>query len=344
MSYPFTSGPHDWSHTKSEAQMLGQSKKRNAQTRSKSDLEILDRFLDWLKIDRNRAENTIEAYSRDLRHFLDFLQRRGESIEGVDRKTIRAYLSLLDTARLSKATIARRAYVLRSFFRYCAEKKILDVDPAVIVEVPKASKVIPKVPTVARLEEALDEIEPPLGDAYSRAITIRDLALFELLYGSGLRVSEALSFTVSAWQKTRESARITGKGGKERLVPLSDYSRRVVEAYIKEGRPVLLSRRKTTASSADFPDGTEALFINSKGKPMTRRDVLRACRRLEAKLGKVTPHTLRHACATHMLEGGADLRVIQEMLGHANLQTTQVYTHISVERLRKVHQDTHPRA
>jgi integrase/recombinase XerD len=324
------------------------------------DESALEEFLEWLEIDQNRSANTVEAYRRDLSHFLRYLSRRGNSIAELDRRVIRAYMSLLDSAGFSKATISRRAYVLRSFIRYCSAKGILDLDPSSVVQAPRVPKRLPKVPTVKNLGDALDEVlphrpdevsqnrpdeeSPDQGDSFARAVAIRDLALFELLYGSGLRVSEALSFTVSGWRKTSKSARIVGKGGKERLVPVSDHTRSVVEAYLKDARPTLASRRRRESSRLGEAYSKDALFINSRGNPMTRRDVSRACKRLEAKLGKITPHTLRHACATHMLESGADLRVIQEMLGHSNLQTTQVYTHISIDRLQKVHRDTHPRA
>lgn len=310
----------------------------------RTDQDVVRAFLEWLEIERNRAANTVEAYGRDLRHFLVYLSRRGESLGDVDRRTVRGYVSLLDTAGFSKATIARRVYVLRSFFRYCCRQGILDVEPTVMVETAQTRRRLPKVPTSRNLGEALDGMTSPHGGAVARAVAIRDLALFELLYGSGLRVSEALSFTVPGWKKTARAARVVGKGGKERLVPVSDRSRDLVEAYLSEGRHVLLEGSRGGRSRRGGSDSTDALFVNSRGNPMTRRDVLRACRRLEAKLGKITPHTLRHACATHMLEGGADLRLIQEMLGHSSLNTTQVYTHMSVDRLRKVHRDTHPRA
>ncbi|MER3396373.1 MAG: site-specific tyrosine recombinase XerD [Acidimicrobiia bacterium] len=306
---------------------------------------IFEAYLTWLYVEQNRSWNTREAYRRDLSNFLGYLRKANRSLEDLDRRLVRSYLSLLGTLGLSTATIARRAYVLRSFFRYCHKRGIIVQDPSSLVEAPKVPRRLPKVPAARNLLKALDELIPPEDDAVERALMLRDIALFELLYGSGLRVSEALSFTLSAWNKVSDSARVRGKGGKERLVPISYPSRMVVEAYLREGRPVLemLSRSKRIQSGKEI-SGSDPLFLNKRGNPMTRRDVARSCKRLEVKLGKVTPHTLRHACATHMLERGADLRVIQEILGHSSLQTTQVYTHIGVARLRKVHKKTHPRA
>ncbi len=304
---------------------------------------VLEEFVSWLDLEQNRSPNTVEAYARDVRHFLAYLDRAGATLSQVDRRTIRSYLATLETLRLSRATVARRVYVLRTFFRFCHKKGLLRSDPTSLVEAPRVPRKLPKVPSGRALQEAIDSVQPPEEDELERAVTLRDLALFELLYGSGLRVSEALGFTLASWRKVGTFARIRGKGGKERLVPVSDNARYMVDAYLKQGREILLAAARRPEDRTRRAT-TDALFVNRRGKPMSRRDVARACARLEAALGQVTPHTLRHACATHMLERGADLRVIQELLGHSSLQTTQVYTHVSVERVKKVHRETHPRA
>lgn len=303
-----------------------QSKQDRAQHPGRSELEA---YLRWLRVERGLSENTLSAYRRDIGGFLDFLDKEGAPIAQTTRSHLRRYLAQLDTLNYARASISRKASSLRSFFAFLASRGRLASNPADLLDLPKAPRTLPTVLSARKVGDLLDGMG---GDEPTR---LRDRALLELLYGSGLRISEALGIAAGDWRRSSRSLRVLGKGGKERLVPLGDPAREAVDRYLESGRPAL----------AEGSSGSEsALFLNSRGHAMTRRDARRIFERLHLATIGAGPHTLRHSFATHMLEGGADLREIQELLGHTNMSTTQLYTHLSRDRVRKVFDRSHPRA
>jgi len=302
-----------------------------------SQRELIEAFLAHLRWERHLSANTIAAYRTDLLHLATFLHRGGSSLETAEQLTLRRFLAQQHALGYARASIARRVGAIHSFYRWANGDGRIERDPSLLLGRPKVAN---RLPTVLRAGEAVTLMEAPGPDAagnaepLERAIALRDAAILELLYGSGLRVSEVTSLT--ALQLDLDGARVNvmGKGSKERRLPLSDFAVTALRAWL-EVRPVL----------ATVP--TPALFVNRKHKQMSPRDV-RAM--LESYAGdllpgrRVGPHTLRHSFATHLLEGGADIRAVQELLGHSSVATTQRYTHVSRARLFEAHERSHPRA
>ena len=282
------------------------------------------------------APATVEAYRRDVIGFIEWAERAGvERPAQVDRLAMRRYLAALTTRRRAKRTIARTASSLRRYFRWLQREGVVDVDPTARLSAPKGEARLPHVLRADELNRLLDE---PLAAAHDDPIFVRcrDDAVLELLYGSGLRVSEVCSLTIADVDLRRSWLSVWGKGAKERRVPLSAPAVEALKAWVSTAREQAL---EAWASDADTHD---ALFLNRRGRPLTPRDVRRI---LDHRSPVPThPHALRHTFATHLLDGGADLRAVQELLGHADLATTQIYTHVSRERLRRVFDATHPRA
>jgi site-specific recombinase XerD len=272
------------------------------------------------------APATIEAYERDLAAFVTWAERLGlDSPAQVQRTTARRYLAFLATRGFARRTIARRASALRRYFGWARRVGAITSDPTAGLSAPRGEARLPRVLRPDELRALLDE-EPdgPVG--------LRDMALLELLYGSGLRVAEATALDVDDLDPSRGQVRVWGKGAKQRVVPLSDPAVDALRRWLADGRGALA----TEASPAG------AVFLNRRGRRLTPRDARRVVDRWSA--APTHPHALRHTFATHLLDGGADLRVVQELLGHADLATTQRYTHVSKERLRTVFDATHPRA
>ncbi len=275
---------------------------------------------------------SVRAYATDVERFAEWAGRGGAEGPGqVDRLLLRRYLSFLATRRYSKATISRTAASLRSYFRWCAKRGLIADDPAARLAAPTPDSRLPRVlghGELGRLLEPPDEPSAPVAPEVER----RDDAVLELLYGGGLRVAELCSLDVADVDLARLVVRVTGKGSKQRQVLIHDRCAEAVRVWLQGPRATMLTD--------ESPAG--ALFVNRRGKRIGPRDV----RRLLDRRSPVPthPHALRHSFATHLLDGGADLRVVQELLGHASLQTTQVYTHVSKERLLAVYSGTHPRA
>ena len=279
------------------------------------------------------APNTVAAYRRDLVGFAEWAERADHHDPvGVDRLVLRRYLAHLTTRRYAKASLARKAAALRGYFAWAARTGLVASDPARALSAPRGDGRLPKVLRQEDLQVLLDQPGPAI-DADPLAIRLRDDAVLELLYGSGLRVGELCSLDVGSLRGPLEMVSVWGKGGKERRVPVSQPAAEAVNAWLRSGRPVLCE----TASP-----GETAAFVNRRGRRLTPRDV----RRIVDHRSPVPthPHALRHSFATHLLDGGADLRSVQELLGHADLATTQIYTHVSRERLRSVYDTAHPRA
>ena len=292
---------------------------------------LLERFLTYLRAGRNASPYTVKNYDNDIGQFLDYCRAKGVgSIEQIDRSLLRAYLAELDAAGYVKASIARRMAELRSFGDFLVREDVLERNPFRTVGAPRIPKRLPQYLTTAELEVLLSipDTSTPRG--------LLDRAIIEVLYAAGLRVSELVGLNVTDVDLAQAQVRVVGKGGKERIGLLGRPAVRAVSAYLNGGRPELLGQRPTGA-----------LWLNHRGGRLTVRGVALVLDKAGRQAGirtPVTPHVLRHTFATHLLDGGADLRVVQELLGHANLVTTQIYTHVSQSRAREVYLGAHPRA
>lgn len=292
----------------------------------------VEEFLDYLRGARNVSPHTLLNYRIDLVQFLDFLaQEKVSDVAAVDHLVVRKYLSVLARKQYSRRSVSRKMSALRSFFRYLCRTGSLNANPLLAVSTPKLAKRLPSflmIPEAGRLVETIAQ-DSPLG--------FRDRALFETIYAAGLRVSEAVGLNLDQIDFSDANLRIIGKGNRERLVPIGREAVKALSAYLHRGRPSL--------STLATPPG--AVFLNSRGGRLTARSVRRLLdTRIEraAIEKKISPHALRHSFATHMLDNGADLRVVQELLGHVSISSTQIYTHVSRERLRQVYLAAHPRA
>jgi tyrosine recombinase XerC len=294
----------------------------------------IERYLRSLSAERDLSSLTVEAYRNDLGHFVSWLERLGiGSLAAIDHRTLRRYVSFLAQKPYARRSIARKASAIRSLLRWALVHDLIEHDPSGDLAVPKLDRPLPKV-LKAAAASAL--VEAPSQDTPEG---VRDRALLELLYGSGLRVAELCALDLGDVDLRHGRVRVTGKGRKERQVPLSDAATKAIAAYVHEARPSHLQKR---------PEGPDrfALFLNTRGNRLGTRGV----RQLMTKYGGMTgaagvsPHALRHSFATHLVDGGADLRTVQELLGHENLATTEIYTHVSTERLRAVYEQSHPRA
>jgi integrase/recombinase XerC len=278
------------------------------------------------------APNTVDAYRRDLAAFAEWAARLGIQAPGaVDRKILRRYVSYLSTRRYARRTVARKAAALRRYFGWLRRVGKVPVDPSAGLSAPSGTGRLPRVLRADELGQLLDQ--PPVAvDGDPPAVRLRDDAVLEILYGSGLRVGELCGLRPDDIVVDTQQIRVWGKGSKQRQVPLSDPAATALDAWLRHGREALA----TDQTPAD------AVFLNRRGRRLTPRDVRRIIDRRAAS--PTHPHALRHTYATHLLDGGADLRAVQELLGHSDLATTQHYTHVSRERLRSVLHATHPRA
>jgi site-specific recombinase XerD len=303
---------------------------------TRRDAALIEGFCDHLAFERHLAESTVVAYRRDLVQLATFLARRRGSLSRARLNDLRRFLAQLATLGYARASVARRVGAVHTFYRWAAADGRVRCDPAALLGRPKVAS---RLPTVLRVPEAAALVEAPApegDDELERAIALRDRAILELLYGSGLRVSEVAGLTLDRVDLERGRVLVLGKGNKERELPLSDPARAAIRAWIAEGRPGLLPEARTAA-----------LFFNRRGAQVGARDVRRLVGRYgDATLAgrRVTPHTLRHTFATHLLEGGADIRAVQELLGHASVATTQRYTHVTRSRLFEAYRRSHPRA
>lgn len=289
----------------------------------------LDLFLGHIRVERNLSGNTVSAYGRDLSAFLYWLDKSGaRSWNKIDRNRIMAYF-LEQSSQLSPRSRARALSAIKSFFRFLEEEKIIDVNPAHNFESPKLPKTLPKAlgPKEIRLLVTAPKIDSPLE--------LRNRTMFELMYSAGLRVSELLDLTLGQVHLEDSFLRVVGKGSKERLAPMGEVAANFLRQYLKTGRPQLLK-----------PHSSSYVFLNKSGGRLSRQYFWRVLARYADELGLegVTPHVLRHSFATHLVEGGADLRAVQMMLGHSSLATTEIYIKVGAERLSRVHKEFHPRA
>ena len=279
------------------------------------------------------APASVTAYRRDLEAFVDWAGRLGlDAPDGVDRRVLRRYVAFLTTRGYARRTIARHVASLRRYFDWLRRRGRIEVDPSARLSAPGHDGRLPRVLRRDEIEVLLDGGPPPTDDPVEAALAQRDTAVLEILYGSGLRVAEVCGLRPVDIDLDRARLTVWGKGSKQRTVPLSAPAVAALRTWLSAGRSVLVD--------ADTP--ADAVFVNRRAHPLTPRDVRRILDRRAA--GPAHPHALRHTFATHLLDGGADLRAVQELLGHADLATTQLYTHVSRERLRGVLETTHPRA
>jgi integrase/recombinase XerD len=292
---------------------------------------LIEPYQDFLTVERGVSARTHEAYTRDISRMAEFARARGVGAPpDLGAKTLREYIYHLKDMGLAPASIRRNVSALRSYFRFLTGEGHVVRDPTERLDPPKRWRTLPQVLTVPEVEKLL--AAPTLDDA----MAFRDRAILELAYAAGLRVSEWIGISVKDVLFEEQLVRVFGKGGKERLVPMGRKALAAIAIYLRELRPRL-----------DRGAGRGALFLNAQGTPLSRMGAWKILRKHVKRAGiskRVTPHTLRHSFATHLLEGGADLRAVQEMLGHADISTTQIYTHVDREYLRTVHRQFHPRA
>jgi len=293
--------------------------------------EVFTKYLNYLQVERNASPYTVRNYTTDLLGFFHFLQERGlDSLKEVDKIVLRDYLSYLMARRFVRGSIARKLSAIRSFYRYLLREEIISTNPLATTASPKLDKRLPLFLTIdeaKRLVEAPD-LTTPQGQ--------RNRAFLELLYASGLRVSELANLNLEQITLDTREIRVWGKGAKERMVLMGKPAARALLTYLTQGRPILLGNRKTNA-----------VFLNRFGGRLSERSVQSILQEYANQVGldrRVHPHVLRHTFATHLLDGGADLRVVQELLGHASLSSTQIYTHVSKTQARKVYLAAHPLA
>ncbi len=290
----------------------------------------LDEFLYHLAVERGLTENTLVSYRADLADFLESLSKRKvASLDQADKDTILAYLYTLQMKGRSSATISRHLAALRMFFRFLVREGTLPIDPTADLESPKQHQKLPRVLNAEEVDRLLGQ--PMSGEPCG----VRDKAMLELLYATGIRVTELISLDLEHIHIDNGFIRCYGKGKKERMVPLGDVAARCLQEYLDRGRPKLMR------------DKNQAFFVNQHGRRLTRQGFWKILRKYAKSAGitkEVSPHTIRHSFATHLLENGADIRSVQEMLGHSDISTTQIYTHLTKNKLKEIYDRTHPRA
>ncbi len=289
--------------------------------------EAIKDFIDFLKVERGYSENTTEAYQHDLAQFSKFA--KGKSIESVDREVIKKYIDFMNDQGYSVASIERKMACLKSFFHYLLGEGKVKEDPTLDFSLPKKAKRLPKALSMSETVRLL------MAARGKKPMLLRDAALLELLYATGMRASEVIGLNIADINFSVSFVRCFGKGSKERVVPVGRAALNAIKEYLEKGRP-------------EFPQkDKEALFVDKNGRRLSRQGLWDMVKRYVKTAGvkeKTSPHTLRHSFATHLLEKGADLRSVQEMLGHSDISTTQIYTSVSRERLKKMYLKAHPRA
>jgi integrase/recombinase XerD len=289
--------------------------------------EFLNKFLDYLSVEKGLAQNTVRSYERDLRRYAEFMKTK--RLDAVAPSDVVSFLSHLAAAGLAAPSVARCLAAVRGFHKFLLTEGLADTDPTVNLETPRGWKRLPKTLSAAEVDALLQQPDP------ASAIGQRDKAMLELLYASGLRVSELVGLRLRDINLERGFLIVIGKGTKERAVPIGEAAAASLETYLDRSRHQLLGGRES-----------DYVFISSQRRVITRQMFWERIKFYAAKAGissPVSPHTLRHSFATHLLDNGADLRAVQAMLGHSDISTTQIYTHVSRERLRKVHEKYHPR-
>jgi len=293
--------------------------------------DLLNNFLEYLFFERGLAKNTIDSYRRDLKSYISYLRNKNIlDINMTNRTTIFSYLLLMQKKGKASSSISRACAAIKSFYHYLFRERIIEEDPTEYIDAPKMEHRLPKVLSIEEVELLLRQPDTsnPLG--------VRDRTMLELLYATGMRVSELISISIEDVNLEMGYLRCIGKGSKERIVPIGSVAIHYLKNYIEKSRKEILNGKELSI-----------LFLNSQGKSLTRQGFWKIIKKYSKRAGidkTITPHTLRHSFATHLLENGADLRAVQEMLGHADISTTQIYTHITRNKIKEVYDKTHPRA
>jgi len=292
---------------------------------------LLDQFLNYLVVERGLSPNTLDSYSRDLIKYLEYLSRKGiKDINETSDLTVISFFTSLKKDGLSNRSIARNLSSIKMFYKFLAEDHHIKSNPTLNIETPKRESKLPQVLSMEEVDSLLKipDRNTPLG--------LRDAALLELLYATGLRVSEIISLPLNNINLEAGYLIAYGKGSKERLVPIGEVAQNLIKEYLEKARPALLKKKQSNY-----------LFITRRTKPMTRQGFWKLIKKYALAAGikkNIFPHTLRHSFASHLLERGADLRSVQIMLGHSDISSTQIYTHVTTERLKKIHNQYHPRS
>ncbi|MCM3717169.1 tyrosine recombinase XerC [Fictibacillus phosphorivorans] len=299
----------------------------------KSERQLVVDFLNYLMIEKNYSPYTIEHYEKDINDFTSFLKQQAiEGFAAVSYVLVRHYLVVLHEKKYARNTVARKISSMRSFYHFLNREKVVEQNPFAMASLPKKAKMLPQFLYEKELEKLFNvsDLSTPIGQ--------RNQAILELLYGTGIRVSECCKLQLRDLDLFVEAALIKGKGKKERYVPIGSFAKEALERYINDGRKQLLEKTENK---------TEFLFLNYKGEPLGARSVRNILNKIieESSLNiHISPHVLRHTFATHLLNEGADLRAVQELLGHSQLSSTQVYTHVTKDHLKKIYNNAHPRA
>ena len=289
-------------------------------------IDPVERFLNYLTVEKGLSENTLEAYKRDIRKFTKYLTENKKQITNFRRSDITAFLNHLRDSGNQATTLARNIAALRGLCKFMLLEGIIDEDPIENLLTPKGWK---RIPRIIGIEEVSDLLKKPEG----KKLSLRDRAMLEIIYSSGLRVSEVINIKMGDISFEAGFITIKGKGSKERVVPINEATLSTLVQYIEESRPEILRKRDS-----------RFLFLAKGGKPMTRQRLWQIIKTYSKGLSiQISPHTLRHCFASHLLDGGADLRALQKMLGHTDISTTQIYTKVTPERLKKIHKEFHPR-
>ena len=297
-------------------------------------LRFLSSFLDYLKVEKGLAPLTISAYQSDLAQYSEFLQKRKRALREARRQDVRDFLNSLLSNGVDGRSVARKLSTLRHFYKYLLLDRHIEADPTLNIDSPKRGKILPKSLAKDEVESILQGPPRAKDDPLSQALAVRDHAILEVFYAGALRVSEIINVKLEDLKLDMGYILVRGKGDKERIVPLGRAAQEVVQLYLRDARPVLAAGKSSPT-----------LFLARGAKRITRQRVWQLVNAASAQSGRhASPHMLRHSCATHMVENGADLRTVQTILGHADISTTQVYTHLALDRLNKVYKQHHPRS
>ena len=298
--------------------------------------KTLEKFLDYLKMEKNRSDNTIRSYQTDIELLFEFLTSRGLSnFNEIQTEFVKEWIVSLKKNNISNTTISRRISSIKVFFNFLVKNNLIEINPTLKIIAPKLNKVLPNILGQKQADQLLTQAAIYEVEEESQEVRIRDYAILEVLYSTGIRVSELVGLDVEDINFSNLTLKVLGKGKKERFVPFGIPAREAIDKYLKDSRNSLNDKN------------SQALFLGLRGKRLNVRQVRRILNKAMDQIEnskEVSPHDLRHSAATHMLEAGADLRIVQELLGHSSLATTQKYTHVTIERLREVFANAHPRA
>ena len=304
----------------------------NKQRSDDRDDLVVKGFLDYLKVEKGLAPLTVSAYHSDLVQFAEFLQARRRSLTETRREDVRGFLSQLFANGVKDRSVARKLSTLRHFYKYLLLDRMIEKDPTLEIDSPKQWKVLPKSLAAAEIDAMLESAGTAGDSKLSVALAQRDRAMVEMLYAGGLRVSEIVNVKLEDLKLEMGHVLVRGKGDKERIVPLGRAAQEEIRAYMGDGRETLLNGKLSSM-----------LFVRKSGGRLTRQRVWQMIKEASASGRHASPHMLRHSCATHMVENGADLRTVQTILGHADISTSQIYTHVALDRLKTVYRKFHPR-